>query len=108
MDVAALDEIVDDALAASSAAEVYLIDEIGKMECFSERFVTATRRLLDAGRLVVATVSMRGGGFIDEVKRRPDVELARTTRSNRDEMPAQILGWLDLRDPAAPGQRGSR
>ncbi|HEV8609915.1 MAG TPA: NTPase [Thermoanaerobaculia bacterium] len=102
VDVAALDEIVDETLGA--AADVYLIDEIGKMECFSARFVAATERLLDAGRLVVATVALRGGGFIEEVKRRRDVELRNITRSNRDGMPAQILEWIALRE----GQRGSR
>jgi nucleoside-triphosphatase len=108
VDVAALDEIVDGALAVSPEADVYLIDEIGKMECFSARFVAATRRLLDGGRLVVATVALRGGGFIEEVKRRPDVELRNITRSNRDGMPAQILEWIAVRNPADQRSRGSR
>jgi nucleoside-triphosphatase len=108
VDVAALDEIVDDVLAASRNADVYLIDEIGKMECFSARFVAATKTLLDEGRLVVATVALRGGGFIEEVKRRPDVELLRITRSHRDRVPARILEWIAVRSPANPNQRGSR
>jgi nucleoside-triphosphatase len=108
VDVAALDESVDDALAFAPAADVYLIDEIGKMECFSARFVAATRRLLDEGRLVVATVALRGGGFIEEVKRRPDVELRNVTHSSRDEMPAQILEWIAVRNSASQRSRGSR
>jgi nucleoside-triphosphatase len=108
VDVTALDEIVDDALAVSPAADVYLIDEIGKMECFSARFVAATETLLDRGRLVVATVASRGGGFIEEVKRRPDVELRNVTRSNRDEMPVQVLEWIAVWNSAAQRSRGSR
>jgi len=108
VDVAALDEIVDEALAVSPAADVYLIDEIGRMECFSARFVAATKSLLDGGRLVVATVALLGGGFVEEVKRRPDVELRNITRSNRDGMPAQVLEWLAVRNPANQPSRGSR
>jgi nucleoside-triphosphatase len=108
VDVAALDESVDDALAFAPAADVYLIDEIGKMECFSARFVAATRRLLDEGRLVVATVALRGGGFIEEVKRRPDVELRNVTHSSRDEVPAPILEWIAVRNSAGQRSRGSR
>src|SRR5438876_755164 len=34
-------------LAPSRAVDVWLVDEIGKMECLSPTFVTAMRRLLD-------------------------------------------------------------
>src|SRR5262245_37210227 len=77
VDLAVLDELAERALALKPAAEIYLVDEIGKMECLSVRFVAAMGRLLDAGRPVVATIAERGGGFIAEVKARPDVGLWR-------------------------------
>jgi nucleoside-triphosphatase len=40
---------------------------------------------------VIATVGAKGSGFIEEVKRRDDVELFEISRSNRDELPTQIL-----------------
>jgi len=43
----------------------------------------------------VATVAVRGGGFIVEVKGRAGVEIWEVTNANRNEMPAQILRWLD-------------
>jgi nucleoside-triphosphatase len=93
VDVAALDAVVDDAL-VTGGAKVHLVDEIGKMECLSGRFVRAMRALLDGGRPVVATVAQRGDGFIADVKGRPDIELWELTRANRDAMPARILAWL--------------
>jgi hypothetical protein len=48
----------------------------------------------------VATVALRGGGFIDGVKRRADVELWQVARANHDALPAAILARLRRRlDP---------
>ncbi len=69
---------------------VFLIDEIGKMECFSARFVDAVRDLLDGPTPVVATVALSGGGFIAEAKGRADVEVCQVTLANRSELPGQI------------------
>lgn len=95
VDVEALDEIVEEALALDAAADVYLVDEIGKMECFSAKFCTAMRNLLDSGQPLLATVALRGSGFIAQVKAREDVEIWAVTNANRDEMPHQIVRWLD-------------
>jgi nucleoside-triphosphatase len=91
VDVAAIDAAVEAALAARRGTALYLIDEIGKMECLSERFVASVRRLLGGNVPVVATVARRGGGFIAEVKRREDCELWTLTRANRDAMPFEII-----------------
>ena len=95
VDVAGLDTVADEALALDDGAEVYVVDEIGKMECFSARFRAAIRRLLDSGQPLIATVALRGTGFIAEVKDREDVEIWEATRMNRDQMPERIVGWLD-------------
>ena len=98
VDIAALDEIAEQALALDGETDVYLVDEIGKMECLSAKFRAAMRSLLDAGQPLVATVARRGGGFIAEVKDRVDIELWEATMENRNEMPDQIVRWLG--DPA--------
>jgi nucleoside-triphosphatase len=102
VDVEALERIVDTALRPDSGAAAYLVDEIGKMECFSERFVVAMERLLERDVPVVATVALHGAGFIAAVKRRPDVELWEVTRATRDPMVPAVLRWLDTRGLVAP------
>jgi len=97
VDVALLDRFVGTALALSPRAGVYVIDEIGKMECFSARFIEAVERLIDARRLVLATVALRGGGFTERVKRRPDVELWTVTRGNRESLPSAVIDWIARR-----------
>ena len=88
VDVAAFERTVLPEL--ERRAEVLLIDEIGKMECFSARFVQAVRGLLNGNAPLVATVALSGTGFIAEVKRRPDVRLWQVTTANRDELPMRL------------------
>jgi nucleoside-triphosphatase len=99
VDIGALDRMVEAALLPDAQTEVYLIDEIGKMECLSHRFIAALSGLLDSRCRIVATVARHGGGFIGQVKQRPDVELWQVTRQNRDELPRHALEWLAERWP---------
>ena len=59
VDVDALERVVVPELTVDPPTRLVLIDEIGKMECFSGRFVAAVRALLDARRPLVATVASR-------------------------------------------------
>ncbi len=94
VDLDALDAVAVPALELDERA-IYLIDEIGKMECLSRAFTDAVARLLDSPCPVIATVAQRGTGFIAEVKRHSRAELWEVTRSNRDAMPGRIASWLD-------------
>jgi len=94
VDVAAIDKAVEELLIPKAGLELYMVDEIGKMECFSARFISAMRRLLDSDETVIATVAKKGTGLIAEVKQRPDCLLWEITYENRDEMPGKVLGWL--------------
>lgn len=76
------------------APDAYLVDEIGKMECWSDRFVEAVGRLLEGDRPVVATVARRGGGLIADAKDHPRSEVWEVTRENRDALPERIEGWV--------------
>ena len=90
VDVAAVDELAEEVLDPGRAPDVWLLDEIGKMECLSDRFVEAVRALLDGPRPVVATVGAGGPDFMEAVRRREDAELWRVTRDNRDALPGKL------------------
>jgi nucleoside-triphosphatase len=79
------------------ALDAFLIDEIGKMECHCPQFIEAVRRLLEGPVPLVATIALRGGGFIAEVKDRPDVRVVEVTKVNRQALPEQIAAWVQLR-----------
>lgn len=63
----------------------FVVDEIGKMECLSQKFRERMVQLLDGPVPVIATVAQQGDDFIEDVKSRSDIVLAVMTKENRDE-----------------------
>jgi nucleoside-triphosphatase len=77
-------------------AELFIIDEIGKMECLSARFVGAVRRLFESDKSVLATVAQKGRGLISEVKNYPRVSAFTLTRQGFDKTIVEILEVLSF------------
>lgn len=75
-------------------ADAWIVDEIGKMELLCPAFVVAVPRLLDGSVPVVATVALKGQGFISALKARNDFRLIHVTNDNRDGLPEELEGWL--------------
>ncbi|MBD3263795.1 MAG: AAA family ATPase [Candidatus Omnitrophica bacterium] len=70
---------------------VVILDEIGKMECFSEKFQKTVLEVLDAPNIVIGTITLGGTDFILEVKKRGDLEIIEVREDNRDRLPSIIL-----------------
>ncbi|MEE9524728.1 MAG: NTPase [Thermodesulfovibrionales bacterium] len=81
-----------------SEPSIVIIDEIGKMECFSDKFMGMIGEVLESENLLVATVALKGGRIIADIKKRDDVNIFEVTRENRDRLAIEILskvnGWL--------------
>jgi nucleoside-triphosphatase len=74
--------------------ELLVLDEIGKMECFSPAFVRAARRALAAPVAFLGTVALVGGGFIADAKRSPGVTVIAVSAENREGLSGQVAAWL--------------
>jgi nucleoside-triphosphatase len=95
VDVAAFEKSVVPILDIEKTdVQLFIIDEIGKMECFSKKFVSAVRRLFKSDRSVLATVALKGSGLISEVKDYPDTKLFNLTRQNSEKTIDEILQSL--------------
>ncbi len=106
VDVAGFEESVVPVLdIEQNDAELFVIDEIGKMECLSGKFVAAVRRLFSSDRLVLATVAQKGSGLISQVKQMPGSRLFNLTRQNRDKTIADILQILSFLKKTSAGRR---
>ena len=82
--------------AEKNDAQLFVVDEIGKMECFSKEFVAAIRRLFKSEKSVLATVALKGSGLISEIKDYPDTRLFNLTRHNREKTIGEILKSLSF------------
>lgn len=75
---------------------IIILDEIGKMECFSEKFKKAVQQVLDSKNIVIGTIALGGDNFIFEVKGRPDMEIIKVEEDNRNFLPSLILEKISL------------
>ena len=90
-----LEEVCVKEMRENSAADVIVIDEIGKMEVFSDNFCRAVEEVLDSNNIVIGTISRKTGGFINKIYARDDVKIIEVTYSNRNSMP-EILADIIL------------
>lgn len=70
---------------------IIILDEIGKMECFSLAFKQATTNAINASNIVIGTITLGGDDFIREIKERKDMEISEVTVDNRNLLPDIIL-----------------
>lgn len=70
---------------------IIILDEIGKMECFSELFKKATIMALNSQNIVIGTITFGGDDFIQGIKKREDIEIYEVTLENRDLLPGLVL-----------------
>jgi nucleoside-triphosphatase len=94
VDLAAFEAVALPAIdPALGGARLIVVDEIGKMECFSASFRELVVAAMDSDRAVLATVALRGDRFVEDLKARPDVTLLHVTPGNRDELAGRVTGW---------------
>jgi nucleoside-triphosphatase len=77
-------------------ADLYVIDEIGKMELLSGQFKTRIIELLAQPTNLLATVSKKGNGLLEQIKRRSDLEIIEVTRKNRDQLPEELARKIKI------------
>jgi archaemetzincin len=89
--VKGFEDFLDAVSLFNPSTHLIIIDEIGKMECFSEKFKKLLGKILDSQKWVIATIALKGSGFIAETKGREDVKLFEVTKKNRDLLFSDIL-----------------
>nr|XP_056709262.1 cancer-related nucleoside-triphosphatase [Euleptes europaea] len=82
-------------LDSSGVKKVCVIDEIGKMELFSQPFTQAVRQILSgSGTVILGTIPVPKGkplGLVEEIRNRKEVKVFSITRENRDSVLQDVV-----------------
>jgi len=95
VDVSVLDttgvEAVYNAIAGS---DLIVIDEIGKMELFSSKFIQAVADALASPKKVLGTITLKPHPLADSIRQNRSIQVTELTRNNQKQVLANILAWL--------------
>jgi len=98
VDIDALERVGVPALAeAIRQCDVIVIDEIGKMELFSNRFREVVLEAVNSGKPVLGTIMLNPHPWADDIKRQPQVKLVEVTRTDYYYVLADIKRWLEVK-----------
>jgi len=74
--------------------DLIIIDEIGKMEIFSDKFKDKILDCLNSEKFVLATIGIGGDKFISKIKERKDIVLFTISIENRDRLIDRISSLI--------------
>jgi nucleoside-triphosphatase len=96
VDIDVLEEIGVKAInQAIEDAELIIIDEVGKMEVESIRFIEAVRNSLEIDKPLILTLHKKSRNpLLQDIRRRDDVRILEVTPINRNLLPHKIIKLL--------------
>jgi len=68
-----------------------IIDEIGPMQLFSDKYKKMLIELLNCNKPIIGTIFMNPYEWLDDFKKNNNVKLVEITFDNRDELPIEIV-----------------
>ena len=102
VDLAAFEETcikeLENAIADNSTKYI-IIDEIGPMQLFSEKYKDLLVKLLDSKKEVIGTIFMNSYEWLDDFKKNKNIKIIDITFDNRDELPLEIVKVVTKNNP---------
>jgi nucleoside-triphosphatase len=88
LDTVGVEALVD----ASKNSDVIVIDEVGKMEVESEKFVKAVKDAMEVDKPIILTLHKKSRNpLLQDIRRRDDVRILEVTPINRNLLPYKII-----------------
>ncbi|PLV58659.1 NTPase [Thermotoga sp. KOL6] len=82
---------------AIAEKDIVIIDEIGKMELFSDKFRQVVEKAFDSGKDVIATIKKSKDNFLDKLKNKKGVIIFEMNEKNRDRLFDEIAELFMLK-----------
>jgi len=90
VDLEQFDRLLDQEKMNILKSRYVIIDEIGRMELFSEKFKSLINHVLSSECLLIGTVTYKSHPFADIIKKRDDVRLIKLERKNFAKIRSQL------------------
>ena len=95
VDIDALERVGVAALQkAMQQCQLIVVDEIGRMELFSDSFRKTVLEIIDSGKWLLGTIMFNSNRWADAIKRRPEVFVVPVTGANNQQVLAGLRRWL--------------
>ncbi|MDD5135647.1 MAG: nucleoside-triphosphatase [Phycisphaerae bacterium] len=95
VDISVLDDTGVEAIYnAIEHNDIVVIDEIGKMELFSSKFIQAVQDALSSPKKVLGTITLKPHPLTDTIKQNRNFRVTELTRNTQAQVLAEILAWL--------------
>lgn len=85
--VKAIEEAID-------KKEIIIIDEIGPMELFSQKFKKVVNKAFASGKRIIGVIHRKNTEFLDNLKNRKDVVLFEVSLDNQQEILKKVLSFI--------------
>jgi len=79
-----IDQVAVPSMIPSKPGQVVVVDEVGKMECYSPAFREALTTVLNSQHPVIGSIAQKGDRLIQEIKARSDVSVVPLTAKDRN------------------------
>ena len=76
-------------------AELIIIDEIGRMEMYSQQFQKEVVKVLDAPVSVLGVIQKYSTPFLNTIRERKDVNIIVVTHDNREILPEKLFDFFN-------------
>lgn len=73
---------------------ILVVDEIGKMELFSQKFREVILKALDSKNKVLGTIMLAKDPFCDKIKKRKDTKIFKLEKENKEKIKQEIKNLL--------------
>jgi nucleoside-triphosphatase THEP1 len=98
VNILAIEEVGITALReGTKKAKLLIIDEIGRMEMYSELFKKEVIHVLEYPIPVLGVIQMKQNPFLDSIRSRNDVTVIQVTSENRDVLPERLYDIFGLK-----------
>ena len=97
VDVDAIDRILNKLEDGLNEADIIFVDEIGKMELYSQRFKETVEGILDSNKTVISTIQLSKNPFIKNIMKRGDCRVYFLDRDNQKEVLKSIKNEVNQR-----------